>query len=61
MCLQKIIGVANYPKVGKFRVMLQCGHSILYDHTVDPSEDYKPGNKLWCSVCDKQNENEDAQ
>ena len=45
-----IAGLANLPHVNKFVVILDCGHKILYDHSVDDIEEYKEGD-LSCYEC----------
>ena len=35
----------------KFIVILDCGHKILYDNTVDSIEEYKIGDELICLKC----------
>jgi len=58
MTQQQITGIANLPKFGKFRVYLECGHSILYDHSVDAVVEYFPSNKkskiLICYKCEEE-------
>lgn len=53
--VRKVVGVANLPQFGKFIVYLECGHSILYDHTVDDVGEYtnvcRYDLKLICSEC----------
>jgi|WetSurMetagenome_2_1015567.scaffolds.fasta_scaffold1246539_1 hypothetical protein len=57
MFSRQIVGVENFPEVGKFRVCLECGHSILYDHTVDAVEEYFPlmgqNRELMCFSCER--------
>jgi hypothetical protein len=52
---QLVVGVANLPEFGKFRVYLECGHIILYDHTVDAVSEYTvlhdPPLRLICFFC----------
>ena len=58
MITKEIVGVENLPHVNKFRVHLECGHSILYDHTVDAVGEYFPllqqNRKLICSNCEEE-------
>lgn len=59
MChkLRKVVGVANIPEFQKFRVYLECGHSILYDHTVDAVSEYTvPNLELFCYECTETDE-----
>lgn len=54
---QKVVGVANLPEHGKFRVFLECGHSMLYDHTVDAVSEYThPNLDLICFECGSEEE-----
>jgi len=48
---RKITGMANCPDVNKFSIKLECGHSILYDHSVDSVDEYHPGDELICYEC----------
>lgn len=51
--LRAITGAQNLSHVGKFRVHLSCGHSILYDHTVDSVQEYlDPRQELICMECE---------
>lgn len=38
-------------KFNKFRVYLDCGHDILYDCTVDSSDEYTENIELICNEC----------
>lgn len=49
--LREIVGVENIPEHGKFRVLLKCGHSILYDHSVDFASEYFQPQQLICREC----------
>ena len=51
MILQKIVGAANLPEFNKFRIYLECGHSILYDHSVDFIDEYFGDKNLICYKC----------
>jgi len=31
----RILGAANIPKLGKFRVQLACGHTLICTHELD--------------------------
>ena len=57
MILQQITGIENLPEFGKFRVHLECGHSILYDHSVDAVGEYLPTDgkspELICFMCEE--------
>jgi len=48
---KEIVGMANYPDVNKYRIKLDCGHTILYDHSVDSIEEYRAGDRLICYQC----------
>lgn len=48
---RKISGMANLPDQNKFRIWLECGHSILYDHSVDSIKEYNSNVKLICKEC----------
>jgi hypothetical protein len=54
--IKKVVGVANLPEFGKFRVYLECGHSCLYDHTVDAVEEYMRPLDLICFICEREKE-----
>lgn len=45
-----ISGITNIPDHGKFAVHLECGHTILYDHTVDAVSDTP--QRLRCRQCE---------
>lgn len=49
-----ISGVTNIPSHGKFAVHLECGHTILYDHTVDAASEYCTATpqRLRCRQCE---------
>lgn len=49
-----IVGVTNIPNCGKFAVHLECGHTILYDHTVDAVSEYCTAQpqRLLCRQCE---------
>ena len=38
--VRRVTAIQDLPEFGKFRVHLNCGHSILYDHTVDAVDEY---------------------
>jgi len=47
-----IEGVANEPELGKFWILLSCGHRVLCDHSVDSVETCKCGAEVRCAKCD---------
>jgi len=51
---RKIVGMANLPEFNKYWIMLECGHKILYDHSVDSIEEYNTGDVLICYECLKE-------
>lgn len=57
-CIREVSGIANLPQFNKFRVLLDCGHTILYDHSVDAVSEYFPENMenrtLICLECEKE-------
>ena len=54
--MSEIVDVTNLLEFDKFRVYLECGHSILYDNTVDAISEYIGKNtELICYECKEKN------
>jgi len=48
---RQVSAIEDFPEFGKFRVHLNCGHSILYAKSVDAISEYKEGQRLLCNQC----------
>ena len=49
-CNRKITGMENIPGLNKFRVHLDCGHTIICDHAVS---DVKIMVTVACPLCEE--------
>jgi len=48
---RKVEGMANIPEHGKFAILLECGHYMVSDHSVESPSDYMPNKTLICYDC----------
>jgi len=52
MFKKRIVGMANFPEVNKYWVILACEHKVLCDHSIESPTSHT--DKIKCEQCEKE-------